>query len=92
MSSKNVEMGENFTGVKNEKLTRLVGLVLAFVAVAGAAAMALIQPQELAPAVAGKAIFYTGPNVLFRSRHIPGSVYAGPGSSAAGLAALRQEA
>jgi hypothetical protein len=29
MSGENVEMGENFTGVKNEKLTRLAGVFLA---------------------------------------------------------------
>src|SRR6266540_6835322 len=92
MSSENVEMGENFTGVKNEKLTRLAGLFVAAVAVAGAAGLALIQPQELAPAIAEKAIFHTGPNVLYRSKHIPGSVFAGPGSNAAGLALLKQEA
>ena len=92
MSSEIVEMGENFTGVKNEKLTRLAGAFLALVAVAAAAGLALIQPAELAPAVAGKAIFHTGPNVLYRSKHIPGSVYAGPGSTAAGLAMLREAA
>jgi hypothetical protein len=30
--------------------------------------------------------------VLYRSKHIPGAVYAGPGSSAAGLELLRTEA
>jgi thiosulfate/3-mercaptopyruvate sulfurtransferase len=91
MSSRNVEMGENFTGVKNEKLTRLAGLFFAAVAVAAAAGLALIQPQELAPSIAGRAILYTGPNVLFRSKHIPGAVYAGPGSNADGLALLKRE-
>ena len=33
-----------------------------------------------------------GPNVLYRSKHIVGSVYAGPGSTAAGLAMLKAEA
>ena len=33
-----------------------------------------------------------GPNVLYRSRHIPGSVYAGPGRSDDGLAMLKAEA
>jgi thiosulfate/3-mercaptopyruvate sulfurtransferase len=89
-------MGENFTGVKNEILTRITAVFLAAVAVTAAAGLALIQPAELAPALnakgAGPAILYTGPNVLFRSKHIPGSVYAGPGSSPAGLAILKQEA
>ncbi len=89
-------MGENFTGVKNQKLTRLVGLLFATLAVAAAAGMALIQPAELVPQLSSKgdrpAILYTGPNVLFRSKHIPGSVFAGPGSNAAGLTLLKQEA
>ena len=89
-------MGENFTGVKNEILTRLLAVLLAVAAVAAAAGLTLIQPQELVPQLESKgarpAVFHTGPNVLYRSKHIPGSVYAGPGSNAAGLALLRQEA
>ncbi len=89
-------MGENFTGVKNEKLTRLLSLGLAVAAVAAAAGLALIQPQEFAAQLEGNgarpAILYTGPNVLYRSKHIPGSVYAGPGSNAAGLALLKEAA
>ena len=89
-------MGENFTGVKNQKLTRLVGLLFAALTVAGAAGMALIQPAELAPRLNSKsdrpAILYTGFNLLYRSKHIPGSVFVGPGSNSAGLALLRAEA
>ena len=89
-------MGENFTGVKNQKLTRLVGLLFAALAVAGAAGIALIQPAELAPRLNSKGdrptILYTGFKVLYRSKHIPGSVFVGPGSNAAGLALLRTEA
>jgi thiosulfate/3-mercaptopyruvate sulfurtransferase len=33
-------------------------------------------------------IFQVGPNVLYRSRHIPGSVYAGPASKTEGLEML----
>ncbi len=89
-------MGENFTGVKNEKLTRYAAVLLAAVTVAAAAGLALIQPKEMASQLDSKsvhaAVFHTGPNVLYRSKHIPGSVYAGPGSNAAGLAMLKQEA
>jgi rhodanese-related sulfurtransferase len=96
MCSRIVEMGENFTGVKNQKLTRLAGLLFAAVAIGAAAGMALIQPAELAPRVNSKGdrptILYVGPKVLFRSKHIPGSVFVGPGSNAAGLALLRTEA
>ena len=88
-------MGENFTGVKNQKLTRLAVGLAAVIVVAAAADLALVQPRELAAQLAGKgarpAIFMVGPNVLYRSRHITGSVYAGPGNSEAGLAMLKTE-
>jgi rhodanese-related sulfurtransferase len=96
MSGQIVEMGENFTGVKNEKLTRLIAAFFAALTVACAAGLALIQPEELATAIQAKgqhpAIFYTGPNVLFRSKHIPGAVFTGPGSNPSGIALLKQEA
>jgi rhodanese-related sulfurtransferase len=89
-------MGGNFTGVKNQKLTRLAAVLAAAVAVAAAAEMALVQPRELTAQLAGKgarpAVFMVGPNVLYRSKHIPGSVFAGPGQSEAGLAMLKAEA
>jgi rhodanese-related sulfurtransferase len=90
------EMGEIFTGVKNQKLTRLAAVLAAVVAVAAAAEMALVQPRDLTAQLAGKgvlpAVFMVGPNVLYRSKHIPGSVFAGPGRSAEGLAMLKAEA
>ena len=89
-------MGEIFTGVKNQKLTRLAALLAAVVVVAAAADMALVQPPELTAQLAGKgvrpAVFMVGPNVLYRSKHIPASVFAGPGQNAAGLAMLKAEA
>jgi rhodanese-related sulfurtransferase len=95
MYRRNDEMGGNFTGVKNQKLTRLAAVLVAVTAVA-AAELALVQPPELAAQLAGKgarpAVFMVGPNVLYRSRHIVGSVYAGPGQSEAGLAMLKAEA
>jgi thiosulfate/3-mercaptopyruvate sulfurtransferase len=91
-----VEMGENFTGVKNQKLTRLAGVLAAVVAVVVAADLALVQPPDLAAQLAAKgvrpAVFMVGPNVLYRSKHIPGSVFAGPGREEAGLAMLKAEA
>jgi thiosulfate/3-mercaptopyruvate sulfurtransferase len=91
-----VEMGENFTGVKNQKLTRLAAGLAAVVAVAVAAELALVQPRDLTVQLAGKgarpALFMVGPNMLYRSQHIPGSVFAGPGNSAAGLAMLKAAA
>lgn len=89
-------MGENFTGVKNQILTRLAAVLAAVVVVVAAADLALVQPPELATQLAGKeahpAVFMVGPNVLYRSKHIPGSVYAGPGQSEPGLAMLKAEA
>ena len=88
-------MGGNFTGVKNEKLTRLAAVLAVMVVGAAAAEMALVQPRDLTAQLAGPrvapAIFMVGPNVLYRSRHIPGAVYAGPGMSDAGLAMLKAE-
>ncbi len=96
MGNTTVKMGENFTGVKNEILTRLAAVLVACVVVAAAADLALVQPPELAAQLAAEgahpAVFMVGPNVLFRSRHIPGSVFAGPGQQEAGLAMLKAEA
>jgi thiosulfate/3-mercaptopyruvate sulfurtransferase len=61
---------------------------LAFAAVE----MALVQPDQLAKALAGKpAVFQVGPNVLYRSKHIPGAIFAGPGNKAEGVALLKAE-
>lgn len=55
-----------------------------------AAEMATVQPAEVAARLSAKpAVFQVGPNVLYRSHHIPGAVYAGPGSSAQGIALLK---
>ena len=57
----------------------------------GAADLALIQAAELAAQLAAKpAVFQVGPNVLYRSKHIPGAAYAGPGSKAEGIALLKE--
>ena|SRR5437899_2339423 len=96
MGNATVKMGENFTGVKNEILTRLAAVLVAGVVVAAAADLALVQPPELAAQMAANgshpAVFMVGPNVLYRSRHIPESVFAGPGQNEAGLAMLKAEA
>jgi len=92
MYGRNPEMGGNFTGVKNQKLTRLAGVLAAMVVVAAAAEMALVQPAELASLKTRPAVFMVGPNVLYRSHRIPGAVFAGPGVQPAGLAMLRAAA
>jgi thiosulfate/3-mercaptopyruvate sulfurtransferase len=69
---------------KSASLMALAALVVA------AAEMATVQPAELAARLSAKpAVFQVGPNVLYRSHHIPGSVFAGPGEKPAGLALLK---
>lgn len=70
-----------------------VGAVIA-AAIVLAAELPLVQPKDLAGQLAAKGssppIFYVGPNVLYRSKHIPGSVFAGPGAKAEGLDELKR--
>jgi hypothetical protein len=70
------------------KLFALIPIaVLAF----AAGEMAMVQPAELAAKLAAKpAIFYVGPNVMYRSKHIPGAIYAGPGMKPEGIELLKQ--
>ena len=67
--------------------------IVSLLAVGLAAELALIQPGELAARLAkkdaGPAMFHVGPNLLYRNKHIPGSIYAGPGSRPEGLEALK---
>jgi rhodanese-related sulfurtransferase len=62
--------------------------------VALAAEMALVQPKDLAAQLTAKgtppAIFHVGPNLLYRGKHIPGSVYAGFASRPDGIEGLKQ--
>lgn len=55
----------------------------------------LIEPQVLAAVLADTAakrplLLHVGFGVLYRSGHIPGSKYAGPGSNATGIASLQR--
>jgi rhodanese-related sulfurtransferase len=76
------------------KLFSIASLIL--LAVALAAEIPLIQPKELAAQLASggakPAIFQVGPNVLYRSKHIPGALYAGPAGKSEGLEALKAAA
>lgn len=71
----------------------LPAAVLVSLAVALASEIALVQPADLAAQLAAKGprpvVVHVGPNVLYRSKHIPGSIYAGPGNKAEGLAMLK---
>jgi hypothetical protein len=68
-------------------------ILIAAAVLLGAAEMSLVEPADLAAHLPSKpAIFQVGPNVLYRSKHIPGAIYAGPGSKAEGLDLLKKAA
>ncbi len=54
----------------------------------------ILSPDQLVKMLAAKTakprIFQVGFAVLYKSKHIPGSVYAGPGSTDEGLQALQE--
>ena len=72
---------------------RTIGVAIAFLAVALAADLNTVQPKDLAAQLQSKgakpALFHVGFPVMYRGKHIPASIYAGPGSKDEGLAALR---
>ena len=73
--------------MRRKSLLALVPVLLAL-----AAEAPLVEPRDLAAELshgAHPAVFQVGPNVLYRSKHIPGAVYAGPGSKAEGLDLLK---
>ena len=67
--------------------------LLAALAGAQAADMSLAQPKDLAAQIQSKgaqpALIHVGFAVLYRGKHIPNSIYAGPANTPAGLQALR---
>lgn len=74
---------------------RIPFIVMAALVAAGAAPeTALIQPAELASQLAAKGahpvIFFVGPNLIYRAKHIPGAVDIGPASRSEGLALLKE--
>ncbi len=50
----------------------------------------LVQPKDVAADIKTPLLLHVGFPVLYRSVHIPGSVYAGPGSKAEGLEMLKK--
>jgi thiosulfate/3-mercaptopyruvate sulfurtransferase len=55
----------------------------------------LMEPKTLADRVRPAAgqrpvVLFVGFNVMYRNKHIPGAVFAGPGSTAEGVAALKK--
>jgi rhodanese-related sulfurtransferase len=65
-------------------------VVFAALTAALAADLALIQPKDLAARLSARpAVFQVGFNPLYRSKHITGAVYAGPGAKPEGLEVLK---
>ena len=67
-------------------------LVLAFVAFAQGPGD-LVQPASVAASLKSThkpKVLYVGYPVLYRGNHIPGAIFAGPGSKAEGIEALKQ--
>lgn len=84
-------------GLRYSGLVKLFPIAaLTLLAAALAADIPLIQPKELAAELASgaskPAILQVGPNVLYRSKHITGAVYAGPAGKSEGLEALKAAA
>ena len=77
-------------------MRNFVCAALIVLAGAWAADQALVQPKELAGQLAGHraavVVLQVGPNVLYRSKHIPGAIYAGPANRPEGLELLKAEA
>jgi thiosulfate/3-mercaptopyruvate sulfurtransferase len=68
-----------------------IALLLA-AAFALAADLPLVQPKDVAARLATKdapTILYVGPNVLYRSKHIPGSIYGGMAARPEGMESLK---
>ena len=75
---------------------RTLGLVCTFLTIALAADMVTVAPRNVAAQLQAKGpkpvLFHVGFGVMYRSKHIPASIYAGPASNAEGLAALKTAA
>jgi len=50
----------------------------------------LVTPGDFAGHMKGALILHVGFNVLYRPSHIPGSIYAGPGSKPEGIEVLKK--
>ena len=72
----------------------LAVLTVLALAVALATEFPTVQPKDLAVVITAKGdhpvVLQVGPNVLYRSKHIPGALYAGPGGKPDGLDKLKE--
>jgi thiosulfate/3-mercaptopyruvate sulfurtransferase len=78
-----------------KRLFRAFALLLPAALTVGLAAdLALIQPKDLVARLQAKGprptLLHVGFDVLYRSKHIPNSTFAGPGNTPEGLAALKR--
>jgi thiosulfate/3-mercaptopyruvate sulfurtransferase len=76
--------------MKAKYLLPIVTVLLAL-----AADSTLVEPRDVADEISARtrlAIIQVGPNVLYRSKHIPGAVFAGPASTPEGLRLLKDAA
>jgi rhodanese-related sulfurtransferase len=67
-------------------------VLLAACSAYGQSAADLVQPAEVAAKLNGAhkpKVLYVGFPVLYRNNHIPGAIFAGPGSKEAGIQALK---
>lgn len=75
-------------------IIRTIGAAFGLLTLALAADLPTIEPKDLAAQLRANstkaAVFHVGFPVLYRGKHIPASVYAGPGSKPEGLDALKQ--
>ena len=71
-------------------MRRLLLLSLVACATFGAADLDLIQPEQAVKELHNALVIHVGFPVLYRSVHIPGSIYAGPASKEEGIAALKK--
>lgn len=66
---------------------------IAFLTLAVAAEFPTVEPKDLVSQLQSKGakphVFHVGFHVLYRGKHIPASVFAGPGSKTEGLDALK---
>jgi thiosulfate/3-mercaptopyruvate sulfurtransferase len=73
--------------------TLILGIAILFTA-ALAADLVTIEPNNLAGQLAAKrthpTIIQVGPNVLFRSKHIPGAIYGGAAGKPEGIDQLKK--
>ena len=75
---------------------RTIGAAATLLTIAAAAEMATVEPKELASQLQAKGaqptLIHVGFAVMYRSKHIPASIYAGPASKPEGLDALKRAA